>query len=491
MGALGLLGGVLVGCSANGGGVDLELVTDREAPVGRRASLIERLPEAVRGDEVDAGAAYEALKVAAWQRASSAERVRVPSVDALLEFPDRMDETRAMLRLMLPTEPFGAGAMVERISELAGEGGWTEFAPALIRRWARPLAGFESVKDRPERSALRRLFPERTPEDLVFAYFVGEMEDPDERLLSDPAKTRLGAWDLLTGLEPDRDRLLARLRGARRTGGGGGSDATVSTLASAATDLGVAPVTSSELAWLLRLGADRAAWDRARGAVARLSAEQREGLAMRHIPALVWAGEFRPGWLAMSRDALLGECDGLIAERDRFVRTPEVVVRVHAERIDDWRDVLSWGDALVIRATLEAISEPGVEAAMFVVGETDKGDTSTEHGGTITPRAGAGGGGGFDVIHYPPRATERTGDHAFVASESMHEESTLSLVHFHMHAQRYSNAAYAGPSAVDLAYAREHQRACVVFTFLDERTLNADYYQPDGAIIDLGSLKRR
>jgi hypothetical protein len=100
-------------------------------------------------------------------------------------------------------------------------------------------------------------------------------------------------------------------------------------------------------------------------------------------------------------------------------------------------------------------------------------------------------GNGFDLVHYAPRATERAGDHSFTAPSSMHSESTLALVHFHLHAQRHDNQAYAGPSAADIDYARLHQRSCLVLCFLDRDTLNVDYYQPNGVVIDLGSLKRR
>lgn len=444
--------------------------------------MIVRAPEAARLGEVGEAETYEALKAIVWQRVSSAERIRRPAIDALLEFPDREEETRAMLRLMLPTEPLGARVVVERISELAGERGWEELAPALIRRWTKPLAGFEMPAERPEHAALARLFPQRAPEDQVFDFFTGTLVDPDARLLRDPERSRLVAWDLLTALEPDRDQLLERLRLVTVDT----NDAVLPVLTAAARELEIVPVNSSELRWLLRFAEERAAWSMARTVVNGLGPDRRAGLALRHMPAIVWAATHEPDWVRMSAEELFSASETVLQSRERFVRSSEIAGRVHNERIEDWRDRLSWGDALLIRTALHAVTDPRIEAATFVLAELDMQDKSTEHGGTINP----GASNGFDLVHYPPRATERLGDHRFIASEAMDHESTLSIVHFHMHAQRYKNDSYTGPSAGDLEYAREHQRGCIVFTFLDRDTLNADYFQPNGAIIDLGSLKR-
>jgi hypothetical protein len=63
------------------------------------------------------------------------------------------------------------------------------------------------------------------------------------------------------------------------------------------------------------------------------------------------------------------------------------------------------------------------------------------------------------------------------------------LFHYHFHAQRPDNRDYAGPSNGDLVYADRFGRACLVFTTVDEGVLNADYYQPGGARLDLGMLR--
>jgi hypothetical protein len=49
---------------------------------------------------------------------------------------------------------------------------------------------------------------------------------------------------------------------------------------------------------------------------------------------------------------------------------------------------------------------------------------------------------------------------------------------------------YAGPGQGDDAYAQVLGRSCIVFTTLGKDSMNADYYQPDGVVIDLGEIRR-
>jgi hypothetical protein len=67
--------------------------------------------------------------------------------------------------------------------------------------------------------------------------------------------------------------------------------------------------------------------------------------------------------------------------------------------------------------------------------------------------------------------------------------SDLALIHYHLHAQKDRNDEFAGPSPGDLLYSSRSGRTCVVFTTIGKGgRMNADCYQPDGAVIDLGEL---
>jgi hypothetical protein len=78
----------------------------------------------------------------------------------------------------------------------------------------------------------------------------------------------------------------------------------------------------------------------------------------------------------------------------------------------------------------------------------------------------------------------------FVASDDLLNAGVPALFHYHFHAAHYDNRKYAGPSLADLEYARQYGRSCLVFTFVTRDRLNVDYYQPDGARVDLGSIER-
>jgi hypothetical protein len=64
------------------------------------------------------------------------------------------------------------------------------------------------------------------------------------------------------------------------------------------------------------------------------------------------------------------------------------------------------------------------------------------------------------------------------------------LAHYHFHAQEYKNSEFAGPGKGDIDTADRLDFNFLVFTFIDEKTLNVDFYQPGGVVVDLGTIKR-
>jgi hypothetical protein len=118
--------------------------------------------------------------------------------------------------------------------------------------------------------------------------------------------------------------------------------------------------------------------------------------------------------------------------------------------------------------------------------DSDRADKSTEYGGVI----GFDTGVRFSLMEFPPRPGQRIADNRFIASIDMFDASDDALFHFHMHVQRYRNATYAGASAGDIDYAKHHGRSCLLFSFTDRQTLNVDYYQGNGATLDLGEIRR-
>ena len=54
----------------------------------------------------------------------------------------------------------------------------------------------------------------------------------------------------------------------------------------------------------------------------------------------------------------------------------------------------------------------------------------------------------------------------------------------------YHELADFGYIVGDLDYAKRFGRSCLVLTFVSKNAMGVDYYQPDGARIDIGSISR-
>lgn len=520
---------MLGGCSSAGDGgasdpeIDAARMDDRDRSTAERAAALESLWASAQGqgdEQIDA--AREQLKVILW-KGGAPQALRESAFACLIsdERPAGIADTANFLRLRLPTEPqYGVlKAECEAIARGAASGDpvWRTTASGLVRSWSRKLA--EPPDDRrPERSALAALFPERSVEETVFQVFLvptdfGAKPDssPDpSKPASSPllgglgggasapdsaSRVRAAAWDVLGRIDESGERRAALL--ADGGVGAGDGDALIAGLRRAARELGVVPITGSELSWLQTLLDSnqprvREWWSAASSAVAELGIEQRTGLQLRHIEATRWSAQHRPEWLRSSRQMLWNELNSRLTGRKthRIGEAESDAFYVNRNRPSDWDAQLAWGDLLTVLVLDEAIAIESVRASIGQQADADRADTSTEWGGSIFDTAlRQPGGSGFEAVPYQSRPAQRINDRTFVAGDEMFgEEGALGLVHYHFHAQVVRNAAYAGPGKGDREYASQHNRNCMVFTPVREGVFNADYYQRGGATIDLGEV---
>jgi hypothetical protein len=463
-------------------------VNDTEQTERQRLAAVDELWAEVQGGTGDRAAAREALKRIVW-RGGDPPTLRIRAIDVLTSDTDAAGRADAvtMLRLRLPTET--NWDVLGHICELAGKNGWVELTPALVRSYARRVAE-PPDNERPERNALLALYPGKSIVSIVYEVFATPATG--EGVAKDMAeKARGDAWALLGRLDvegSERAKLLADADAAAA------SDPLLADLVATARDLGVVAVTASELQWArgLRSGKDpldAAWWEESKAAVAMLTAQQREGLAMRHVEPVRWSAKHKPSWLGKDRAGLLDELSERIGPRKHSFRQAEEGDAAPGvpERLDAWRDKLVWGDVLAMLVVDEALKDPGVRAAFVKQIETDIRDTSTEHGGVL--RAVASDGTRFEAEHFPPRPTQRVGDTRFVASDEMVKASGRALAQYHFHAQRWENRDYSGPGPGDMEYATEHGHNCLVLTPTRRGMINVDFYQRGGAVIDLGGIE--
>lgn len=470
-----LTAAALAGCAAAGSGSGSAYADLSDGSLGfaTRIRAIERSRAEVDEGSLDRGAWRESVKKIAWG-AANYEKLRLAAIDALMA--DDEADTRSMLRLMLPREP--QWPVIDRICTLAAEQGWTEFTPALVRSWSRPVVQ-PADPDRPERAALLALHPGREVEATVFEVFANPSDD---KLFGD--KAREEAWALLCRLDPTGAKAAGYLAAM-----GDSNDPLLADLRAGARDLRAAPTTPEQLQWLrdLRKPEHASWWAEAASAVGRLGPEQMAGFELRHVAGVLWAAQHEPGWATASRADLLAELRAALEGRRTKQRVAEAVDGnpPPRERLSDNLSKLVWGDALLILIADRSIADPAVVAALHEQADKDREDISTEYGGVLD-----GGARGFVALSYPPRPSQRVADNRFVASPELLGAGAAALFHYHFHARKADESEYAGPGPGDLEYAKRFGRSCLVFTSLNKDTLNADYYQPNGAVVDLGEVRR-
>jgi hypothetical protein len=381
----------------------------------------------------------------------------------------------AFLQVNLPR--ISAPLWRERLCELIVERTWVDLTPALIRAWARPMPGWIGEPDeRPERTALIRMYGEEQLPTVLMRV----MLDADPIVA---ANLRARCWELLVA-EGRRDVVADLLENAEV----GEKDGMFRDLRDIASRTGIIPVNREEIIWARALcrPENRGMLDAATEAVDRLSPERRAGLELRDLSVLVGAMRLEPGLLELDEAQLAAGLARDIDPDGRRVYTADFTGYTgrHTERLREVRDKLDWGDLLALRVAVEAISLEPIRAHLFDHAERDLLDRTTEHGGVIA----IDGQGRFEVLEFEPRT--RAGDIRFEASQELFEAGYGGVFHFHHHAQTYENRDYAGPHLGDFQYAESTRANCLVFTFIDSSTLNADYYRHGGVVVDLGQINR-
>ncbi|MFT5422518.1 MAG: hypothetical protein ACI89L_000275 [Phycisphaerales bacterium] len=441
------------------------------------------------------------FKDLAWSR-QTAPLLRAQLVDHLMSDQDPVGEADSirLAQLMLPSET--NPRVVAVICHVAASRGWTTLTPALVRSLAGDSLRVE-FNDRPEVFALTRLYPDTPIETVVFEVFLDPGEDPTDRqaaVLRWTERVRSDAWELLSSLDTDR-RLrpdLIASAAQRAQGLSPESAQLVADLSDAWQRVRTLPETAMELKWFRSIRhpehPDSAApnekwWGEVAQAIASRPAVHTDGLRLRHLEPIRWAARFEPDLINADRASLLATLDARLAGRDRNIRTKELgSASRRKERLRDWAQRLSWADLLSIIVTDLAVQSPQLIASIDQYVVLDQRDRTTEYGGSFEPIALEDRD--FRAVLFRPRQAQRLGDNAFVVSDDLLRFSDRSLAHFHMHVQHVSNEAYAGPSFADLEYAKRSGRTCVVLTSISKERLGVDLYQPGGAVIDLGEIRR-
>ncbi|MHC4446966.1 MAG: hypothetical protein ACYSXF_04065 [Planctomycetota bacterium] len=369
-----------------------------------------------------------------------------------------------------------AWAWLTRLCEIIVEQQWIEQTPALVSSWARPSISVRNEKDRPEHRALAQLHGAEPIPEVVFEVFVESTKVYQQGL-------RTRCWELLHRLG-DRERLVRWLAESEAR-----DDVLLIDLRAAATDLGIVPYTREEILWLRKQrDPERAAfWSEAMSAVAALEPARRAHLELRDVPVVVSARLHAPWILDLSKAELFGRVEAYVSKQKHHSHGSNYnnFASGRPQGLFGWRNKLTWGDLLAMLIAIQALEVPQVVDHLFDYAERDRLDESTEYGGVIRLDEK----GRYEILEFPPRL--RFHDRKFVASQEMLDAAYTSLFHFHLHVQKYRNADFAGPGYGDVNYADNTRANCLVFTFVNERTMNVDFYRHGNVVVDLGEIRLR
>lgn len=449
-----------------------------EAPVRRAAALDELVDKGA-----PAPSTVSALKTIAWN-AGEQPGLRTRAIAALLDNPDEKvsSDARTMMKLMLPRER--SREVVAYISTTAAKHHWADFVPSLIRSYARPVPNNPGEEDRSERAALEALSAGKTVQQLAFDAFA-HPPAPDATFDADwVRRLRTDAWDLLSRIDRDGSTRMSLLQAADQ---GAPGDEIMEAIRQSKAQLHAIPLSGDQIAWLQRLRdpkrtANAAWWVEAGSAITQSGWP--EPIEIRQAEVIRWASVARPAWLKSSREQLYDTLYERLKDRPHYQRTADPADTRPKELLEENAARLTRGDLLTALVLDDMIHDDTVRNAIFRQVAMDRADTTTEYGGVLSvDQAGAP-----RVTLYPPRPGQRAGDTQFIASDDMITQSDTSLAHYHFHVQEASYARYAGPSSGDLEYACRSGRSCLVFTSISDDTLAVDYYQPDGIVVDLGTL---
>jgi hypothetical protein len=418
-------------------------------------------------DDADANKALE--------RVISNEGYTVPVREQALDVlaSRNLDQAQRALRLTLPNSK--AWAWVERACQIIAERDWKVLTPALVSSWGRVVIFESDEYKRPEYIALAQMYGEDKVIDEVFDLFVKSRSVGDQGL-------RTRCWDLLYRLG-QRDRLLALLNSADVPA----DDVMLLDLQAASRDLGLLPHNREEILWLRKLRQPEHAefWVRASDVCKTLPADRQAELEIRDLPIIVSASLHDPDLLAQSPEQLYERVEVFVMKQKHHTQDSNYEgIAGSGERLNAHRQKLTWGDLAAMLIAIRAMQVPEVVAHLFDYAARDRADTTTEYGGVISLDSK----NRFEILEFPPVIREN--DKKFISSQDMLDAAYVGIFHFHLHVQKVRNAQFAGPGFGDTNYADSTRANCLVFTSINENTLNVDYYRYDRVVVDLGEIKR-
>jgi hypothetical protein len=349
-----------------------------------------------------------------------------------------------------------------------------ELDEALISSWSSPTLMVLSEEERPEYKALVSMYGEDAVVEVIFTSLV-----QSNKTWKQGYRTR--CWELLHRLS-ERERLVELLNSDAVEE----DDGFLLDLRKAMNDFGIVPHRREEILWIRELAKPEytSFWNEAIDTLNTLHEQRRMDIEMRDIPIAVSLRRHgAPGSLSRTKQQIIESIQQKIkGQTHYFEEEGGGRYQQGTELLRSHKSRLTWGDAIAIEIALKALDVPQVRAHLFDYANRDHEDETTEYGGVIALDTK----GRFAILEFEPKI--RHHDRQFNASQDMFDAAYTALFHFHFHAQKYRNGDHAGPGMGDKNYATNTRANCLVFTYINENTMNVDYYRHTDVVVDLGTI---
>lgn len=350
-----------------------------------------------------------------------------------------------------------------------------DLTKAIIRSWAMPSRMWDEDEIRPEPQALAAMYGENQ----VSTILIQTMLDANPLV---EANLRARCWELVV-TSGDREKLIVLVQDDELVG----RDGLLRDMRAAVNDFKIVPRNREEILWIreLRKPSRKAYWSQLAEALEQLSESRRADLEPRDLAVVDAAMRRQPELLDADDTELYKALERSLQEHGgrHSADFTGWSIRI-SESINDDRDKLTWGDLAAIYLAREAMNSPALREHIFDFAERDLMDKTTEYGGVLRLNSD----GRYELVEHPPRT--RVADDRFLAPQALFDDGYTALFHIHNHAQKYRNGRYAGPHIGDMEYADETGANGLVFTFIDPKTMNVDFYRHDAVIVDLGTISR-
>ncbi len=351
---------------------------------------------------------------------------------------------------------------------------WTDFVPALVRSYAQRTVRYTDPT-RPERAAILTLAPNKTIPQTVLHVL------NDDKFTSLPQ--RAAAWQLLYRLINDRAKVQEIVLNTQA------KSPLLKDLQYAVRNFGVLPTNRDTIVWMMTLRSPDKAdyWSQIHDVKSQLTPAQSHGLELRHLPLLLYVKANHPELLTRSTAALTQSLKSRLAAQKHHLKGPNYdgPSEDYPQQFVDWQSELTWPDILTLHVMLNLMADRSLTATFFKQADEDLKDKLTEYGGLIRVNKSSKA----YIQKYDP--TYRHHDLKYLAPRQLVIDGYTALFHYHFHAQEYKNKKFAGPGIGDRRRVGQTlQFNGIVLTFIDKNSLNVDYYQPRGVVVDLGTIYR-